>query len=266
MGRRIERSLNAIRLLQGTLVDVMHQEAPLLEAVLEIADSAMTYRRRYLTSLQVHAVLDLLVCDETNPRSIAFQMAAMAEHVDHLPHATDGSPRTPEQQILIRCLTGLRLIDIESESAEVVGGQRVKVREVLGVVSDHLAALSDSIGHSYFSHATLSRHANRGRRRLPPREGRTSAMRYQVTHITNYLYNDTVAISQNIAHLRPRKCDRQSWLRTDLAIDPWPAVLSERLDFFGNSADVLRRAGGASIAQGHLDRRCGRKRISGLHP
>ena len=60
-------------------------EAPLLEALLEIADSSMTYRRRYQGSLQTAAVLDLLLADESNPRSLAFQLAAVADDVEHLP-------------------------------------------------------------------------------------------------------------------------------------------------------------------------------------
>jgi uncharacterized circularly permuted ATP-grasp superfamily protein/uncharacterized alpha-E superfamily protein len=156
MGRRIERAMHTIRLLQGTLVEAIPQDTALLEAVLEIADSGMTYRRRYLTTLQAHAVLDLLVCDETNPRSIAFHIVALAEHVDHLASAAASPQRTPEQQILIRCLTGLRLTDIPADS-EVVDGSRVKIRELLGIIADHLSALSDTISHSYFSHATVSR-------------------------------------------------------------------------------------------------------------
>ena len=42
--------------------------------LLEIADSSMTYRNRYATNLQVGPLLDLLLTDETNPRSIAFQL------------------------------------------------------------------------------------------------------------------------------------------------------------------------------------------------
>ena len=49
-----------------------------LELLLEIADSSITYRSRYLTSLQADLVLDLLLVDEANPRSIAFQLARAA--------------------------------------------------------------------------------------------------------------------------------------------------------------------------------------------
>ena len=85
MGRRIERALATVHLLRGALVHVPQREAPLLEAVLEIADSAMTYRRRYMTALQAAPVLDLLLADESNPRSAAFQLARLAEHIEALP-------------------------------------------------------------------------------------------------------------------------------------------------------------------------------------
>ena len=69
--------------------------------------------------------------------------------------------RGPRGQILLRCLTGIRLVDIRAESEAVEKGQRVKLNEFLGVISDHLPALSDSIAQSYFSHATVS-HLNHG--------------------------------------------------------------------------------------------------------
>ena len=51
MGRRLERSVHTLSLLRSTLATVATgSEGPLLEAVLEIADSSMTYRRRYLSS------------------------------------------------------------------------------------------------------------------------------------------------------------------------------------------------------------------------
>ena len=68
IGRRIERTLHTLALIENTLVTAGAELTPILEAVLEIADSSMTYRYRYLTSLQLAPVLDLLISDETNPR------------------------------------------------------------------------------------------------------------------------------------------------------------------------------------------------------
>jgi uncharacterized alpha-E superfamily protein len=45
----------------------------MLEPLLEIADSSMTYRRRYFTRPALPLVLDLLLADVTNARALAFQ-------------------------------------------------------------------------------------------------------------------------------------------------------------------------------------------------
>ncbi|HKI31448.1 MAG TPA: transglutaminase family protein [Gemmataceae bacterium] len=61
-------------------------------------------------------------------------------------------------------------------------------------------------------------------------------MQYQVTHTTTYQYSKPVSLCQNLAHLTPRDVPEQHCLRTALSIAPQPAVLSERIDYFGNSS------------------------------
>jgi transglutaminase-like putative cysteine protease len=61
-------------------------------------------------------------------------------------------------------------------------------------------------------------------------------MKYRVHHITEYSYSDMVSLCQNEIHLAPRGYAQQTCLRTHLQIDPIPAVLSERRDYFGNVA------------------------------
>ncbi len=95
MGRKVERCLHIIALIRGTLTTITANEGPLLEALLEIADSSMTFRRRYLASLEAAPVLDLLLADESNPRSLAYQLVCLHDHVNHLPRATPQvGPRT----------------------------------------------------------------------------------------------------------------------------------------------------------------------------
>jgi len=160
MGRRIERALATATLLRGTLVPIVERESPLLEAVLEIADSAMTYRRRYMTTLQVAPVLDLLLADETNPRSVAFQLARLMEHVEALPRAGGAARRSPEERILLRCLTSLRLADLVAESQpseDAEEARRAKLDETLSTLIADLYKLSDTLSQSYLSHAIASR-------------------------------------------------------------------------------------------------------------
>ena len=97
MGRKIERCLHIVGLIRGTLVTVSANEAPILEALLEIADSSMTFRRRYLSTLQAAPVIDLLLADESNPRSLAYQLACMNDDVNHLPPTTRRTGRGPDQ-------------------------------------------------------------------------------------------------------------------------------------------------------------------------
>jgi uncharacterized alpha-E superfamily protein len=170
MGRRIERSLATINLLRCTLSPVggvPAREAPVLEAVLEIADSAMTYRRRYMTTLQAAPVVDLLLADESNPRSVAFQLVRLNEHVEALPRpgqapTSIGGKRTPEERLLLRALTGLRLADMPHEAtttpiAEGVPVRRERLDDMLHALSAQLLALSDVLSQTFLSHAIAAR-------------------------------------------------------------------------------------------------------------
>ena len=91
IGRRIERSLQLIELLRAIIVPVDPENWPSLEMLLEVADSSITYRSRYFTALQAAPVLDLLMNDEANPRSLAFQLKDLARHCGGLSSMPSGT-------------------------------------------------------------------------------------------------------------------------------------------------------------------------------
>lgn len=158
LGRKLERSLHTVSLLRNALVFPASPEAPLLEALLEIADSSMTYRRRYQGSVQPAAVLDLLLADEGNPRSLAFQLAAVAEHVEHLPREIDSTARSPEQRLMLAALTAVRVGDADRLAGSDEGIRRTALEALLNEVAQALRAVSDAITHTYLSHLEASRH------------------------------------------------------------------------------------------------------------
>src|SRR5262249_12495720 len=80
IGRRIERAINLSKLLAFAVMSGPFEE-PMLEPLLEIADSSMTYRRRYFARPSLPLVLDLLLADSTNARALAFQVEALSAHV-----------------------------------------------------------------------------------------------------------------------------------------------------------------------------------------
>ncbi len=59
-------------------------------------------------------------------------------------------------------------------------------------------------------------------------------MNYAVTHVTRYTYSDAVTVCHNRLCLRPRETPLQRVLRSELSVDPNPAVLQEHVDREGN--------------------------------
>ncbi len=155
MGMRIERGLAVTRLLRATLVQASEDELPLLDVLLDIADSSLTYRRRYFTRLESTAVLDLLLADETNPRSIAFQIAGIDEHLSHLPRESLHPQRNPDRQLILKLRSMIRLTDI-AEICKPVDGVRAQLEAILVEIINSFGKLSEFLGEIYFSHALSS--------------------------------------------------------------------------------------------------------------
>jgi len=162
LGRRLERALNTVGLVQTGLLSVDDVDASVLEAILEVADSVMTYRSRYLASWQMAPVLDLLITDETNPRSLAFQLVALADHVENLPHDDRQPLLGAEQRIALAAINGIRMLDVESLYEERHGKEPLKLERVLSRLSEQLPRLSHLISHRYLIHAVTPRQLSEG--------------------------------------------------------------------------------------------------------
>lgn len=158
MGRKVERSLHLIALLRGTLGTSSPNEVTLLEALLEIADSLMTYRRRYLSSLHIAAVLDLLLADESNPRSLVSQLVRLKSDVEQLPRKNEGAVRSPEERVALALVTAVQLADIQKLSQPGEDGARGDLEDLLSYLEDDIPRLSDAISNHFLSHLQVSRH------------------------------------------------------------------------------------------------------------
>jgi uncharacterized alpha-E superfamily protein len=157
MGRRLERASALVTLLSAALARAVEREGPLLESVLDAADSGMTYRRRYLSQLAAAPVLDLLLTDETNPRAVIFQVNALCEHLAGLPAEPNLAVRSPEQRLVLELRAELQLVDVASLGATAADGSRAALAARLERWGKALPALSDALSASYLSHATQSR-------------------------------------------------------------------------------------------------------------
>jgi len=134
--------------------------------VLEIADSSLTYRRRYLTQLDAMAVVDLLVGDESNPRSILFQVVALQDHLQQLPREAIHPRQSPDRQTALRIADRLKMADFPRICQPGPRG-RERLAALLRKVVDSMEDLSESIGQIYFSHAAVSRSIDAGAEERP---------------------------------------------------------------------------------------------------
>src|SRR5690606_31124234 len=84
LGRRVERADSLVSWLKAAVTPAPRNDE-VFGPLLEICDSSMTFRRRYHTRPHLAPILDLLVADETNPRSLMWQLQQMSRHASLLP-------------------------------------------------------------------------------------------------------------------------------------------------------------------------------------
>jgi len=156
LGRRLERAMYTLRQVREISKPLAENEWPLLEYVLEVADSSMTYRARYFTTLQPVAVLDVLMADETNPRSLDFQLDHLAELYEKLPrHVPEDLHAIQHAVALLRSFT-LQEIAYPLPGAPQHKGdsdERARLERTLKELSALLPTWSNNLSNNYFSHA-----------------------------------------------------------------------------------------------------------------
>jgi uncharacterized alpha-E superfamily protein len=137
IGRRIERGINACRITRHFAGEDATQDE--LDLLLDLVDSQITYRSRYMVGIAMAPVRDLVMLDPFNPRSAAFQVETLKAHLASLPplHA-DGMPEEPSR-LLIRLAS-----EVETARAGDLNPSRVLAFEQM------LMKLSDAISARYF--------------------------------------------------------------------------------------------------------------------
>ncbi|MGC2404561.1 MAG: circularly permuted type 2 ATP-grasp protein [Acidobacteriaceae bacterium] len=158
IGRRIERSVQLVDLLRSMAVPIDSESWHLLEMLLEVADSSITYRARYFDVLQPAPVLDLLMNDEANPRSLAFQLKDLAKHCAALSALPSGSGWPALRQRQLEDAAGaLMRADIESPFALPGASHRMHLNGLLEELAGALPAFAEAVANTYFSHAEMER-------------------------------------------------------------------------------------------------------------
>jgi uncharacterized alpha-E superfamily protein len=141
IGKRVERAIGtcrvAIHLVHGGASG--DNETDALGMLLDLCDSQIVYRSRYLSAPMRNPVLDLVLLDPDNPRSLLFQVGEIVAHLDRVPSVRDDN--LPEQPLREgRALLGT----LAAAAAQEMDGPK------LAEAHNRLVALSDAISLRYF--------------------------------------------------------------------------------------------------------------------
>lgn len=154
MGRRIERALMLVSVLRATMVvpRELQVESELLEALLRSSESLLAYRRSFHEHPQLEPVLVLLLFDDANPRSLAYQLAELGARVDALPREEGRLDLTDEQRLILEGSTVLKLAELSALVAvDEQTGTRSVLDKLLARLADVLVASSDALTRDYFT-------------------------------------------------------------------------------------------------------------------
>jgi len=141
MGRRVERLATMCSALKVAIDEGRVHE---LDWLLDLADSSVTYRSRYLAAPEWLPVLDMVMRDEANPRSLAFQAKGLAEFIAKL-EASHGEFASATLAPAHAALRALAADDLRPESEH--------LDEVIDGLQHAAHAISDATSLKFFSHA-----------------------------------------------------------------------------------------------------------------
>ncbi|MGW6128653.1 circularly permuted type 2 ATP-grasp protein [Cellulomonas sp. NPDC055163] len=163
-GRRLERAQFLVDTLAATLTTQRSEDVDslVLESLLIQHESVITYRRRNQAGATVATVLDLLLLDRTNPRSLGYQLDRLREDLAGVPVPVGpaGHVRSPETRD--RLLQDLADLLTELDTATVAAavseeGHRDRLAEVLDSMRWRLRAVGDEIARVHLVHPAPSR-------------------------------------------------------------------------------------------------------------
>ncbi len=145
MGRRAERAINTTRFARQFAYDEAGDED--LDILLTLVDCQITYRSRYLVGPLLAPVRDLVLLDPYNPRSVAFQVSALNDHIASLPTLREGGLIERPHRLAVAL------------QATLTAGEAAAFdTRALFALEQDLLSLANAIGSHYFPHgATASR-------------------------------------------------------------------------------------------------------------
>jgi len=145
LGRHLERLRFVATTLDDVALELVSADPAILEWLLELSDSLLTYRVRHMQHPEWQSVVDLVLFDERHPRSARFQLAKLAKHLRLLPDANLIEVLGEVDQVHDACRS------FHGAQGELFGGGP-SVAQLLLDAERLVSRVSDALTLRYFSH------------------------------------------------------------------------------------------------------------------
>lgn len=152
LGRRIERGMHVLTGALGSFTVSPIDWDAAMRLALELCDSTITYRTRYLGQLQPAPVLDLVILDDANPRGLVFQLRTIKGHLDYLARASGVRVTAPPESLEADLEAVVRQFGGDEQAWRHEGLALAMLRDVASDTEQRLDGLSKAITRAYFSH------------------------------------------------------------------------------------------------------------------
>ncbi len=152
LGRRVERAVQTIMALVEIIDYPGTTSDSALTLILELCDSTITYRTRYLSASVPGLVLDLVMADDTNPRAVGFQLVHVLRHLRQVPGTIDLDIDEEASPDLALCDHALKLVETIDYTSLRKLDDMLGLRPILSDIAQELQALSDTITRRHFAH------------------------------------------------------------------------------------------------------------------
>jgi uncharacterized circularly permuted ATP-grasp superfamily protein/uncharacterized alpha-E superfamily protein len=153
LGRKIEQSLLVINMLKTTLIKKHSEQVEynLQQSVLMSNEGLVNYRYKYRRPLQTLLVIDLLLFDPNNPRSLTYQVVRLKSYLQNLPKNNAGKSLSEYEQLILEADTLLKLADKLQLAGRDEEGY-TKLELFLTRIYSILSAIPNMLSKAFFKH------------------------------------------------------------------------------------------------------------------
>jgi uncharacterized alpha-E superfamily protein len=155
-GRKIEQSLSLISMMRSALLKKQEEaiEYILQEVILNSNECMMNYRFKYRAPLKLSLLLELMLLDPNNPRSLIYQVEKLKNYLSNLPGIHSGHSLAQHEKLSLEAFTKIKLTD--KDYLPVLNDQTQRYQHLesfLTEMNNLLHEVYNAVSTTYFKHA-----------------------------------------------------------------------------------------------------------------